>query len=202
MLDHFLFPFPYPVGKDGRVVQGGSLRYCSLRRRGFEPHLLHFYFFYSPPLYTIIWLLSYLYLWMASEHSRQCGPLVRERSWVRFPQRPCLFCFFMLLIFFLSLLLFGLVAQWKRVCLLSRRLWVRPPPGSFSTLLLFIFANFSFFLYLLFTIYLFNTFFSYFCFLISYFITYFFFLYPFFFSVLPYFSFLFLCCESKSGRVV
>ena len=25
------------------MVQGGSLRYCSLRRRGFEPHPLHFY---------------------------------------------------------------------------------------------------------------------------------------------------------------
>ena len=31
------------VSKGGRVVQGGSLRYCSLRRRGFEPHPLHFY---------------------------------------------------------------------------------------------------------------------------------------------------------------
>ena len=40
--DHFLFSLPYPVSKGGRVVQGGSLRYCSLRRRGFEPHLLHF----------------------------------------------------------------------------------------------------------------------------------------------------------------
>ena len=31
------------TSKSGRVVQGGSLRYCSLRRRGFEPHPLHFY---------------------------------------------------------------------------------------------------------------------------------------------------------------
>ena len=30
--------------KDGRVVQGGSFRYYSLRRRGFEPHSLHFLF--------------------------------------------------------------------------------------------------------------------------------------------------------------
>ena len=30
--------------------------------------------------------------------------------------------------------MFGLVAQWKRVCLLSRRLWVRPPPGSYKDL--------------------------------------------------------------------
>ena len=43
--DHFLFSLPYPVSKGGRVVQGGSLRYCSLRRRGFEPHPLHFDFF-------------------------------------------------------------------------------------------------------------------------------------------------------------
>ena len=30
------------VSKGGRVVQGGRVRYCSLRRRGFEPHPLHF----------------------------------------------------------------------------------------------------------------------------------------------------------------
>ena len=48
---YFLSPLPYPVGKGGRVVQGGSLRYCSLRRRGFEPHPLHFSFFSFPPLY-------------------------------------------------------------------------------------------------------------------------------------------------------
>ena len=29
-------------GKSGRVVQGARFRYESLRRRGFEPHLLHF----------------------------------------------------------------------------------------------------------------------------------------------------------------
>ena len=27
----------------GRVVQGGSLRCCSLRRRGFEPHPMQFF---------------------------------------------------------------------------------------------------------------------------------------------------------------
>ena len=98
----------------------------------------------------------------------------------------------MLLIFFLSLLLFGLVAQWKRVCLLSRRLWVRPPPGSFFYVDAFYFVFFSFcsFLFLIFLILIF---------LCSYFL---FFSLLLFFSVLPYFSFLFLCCESKSGRVV
>ena len=30
------------IGKSGRVVQGARFRYESLRRRGFEPHLLHF----------------------------------------------------------------------------------------------------------------------------------------------------------------
>ena len=30
------------------------------------------------------------------------------------------------------MMLNGLVAQWKRVCLLSRRSWVRPPPGSYD----------------------------------------------------------------------
>ena len=33
--------------KDGRVVQGGSFRYYSLRRRGFEPHSLHFAFIFT-----------------------------------------------------------------------------------------------------------------------------------------------------------
>ena len=43
---HFCLSLPYPVSKGGRVVQGGSLRYCSLRRRGFEPHPLHFDFIF------------------------------------------------------------------------------------------------------------------------------------------------------------
>ena len=46
MSDHFSLSCSYPVSKDGRVVQGGSLRYCSLRRRGFEPHSLHFDFLF------------------------------------------------------------------------------------------------------------------------------------------------------------
>ena len=48
------------------------------------------------------------------------------------PAGAFLLFFFYLLFPLLSLLLLGLVAQWKRVCLLSRRLWVRPPPGSCS----------------------------------------------------------------------
>ena len=93
---------------------------------------------------------------------------------------------------FFIFIVFGLVAQWKRVCLLSRRLWVRPPPGSFSMLMLFIL---SFFLSVLFYFLSFwYLFFFMFLLFIFFFIT--------FFSVLPYFSFLFLCCESKSGRVV
>ena len=88
---HFLLLFPYPVSKGGRVVQGGSLRYCSLRRRGFEPHPLHFVEEFFMLILTISSYSLLLYPCRASQHSRQCAPLVRERSRVRFPQGPFIF---------------------------------------------------------------------------------------------------------------
>ena len=43
------------------------------------------------PYTTFISLILLLYPWKASQHRWQCVPLVRERSWVRFPQRPYTF---------------------------------------------------------------------------------------------------------------
>ena len=68
VLPYFSFLFLCCESKSGRVVQGGSLRYCSLRRRGFEPHLLHFSFFYSPFPYILLsgYFLFLIYGWPLS----------------------------------------------------------------------------------------------------------------------------------------
>ena len=66
MSDHFSLSCPYPVSKDGRVVQGGSLRYCSLRRRGFEPHPLHFILQFFMLIQTMSSYSSILYPCRAS----------------------------------------------------------------------------------------------------------------------------------------
>ena len=49
-----------------------------------------------------------------------------------------------------DLLCFGSVAQWKRVCLLSRRLWVRPPPRSLFLSPSFYLLLFSFIIIIIF----------------------------------------------------
>ncbi|EDR30284.1 hypothetical protein EDI_015020 [Entamoeba dispar SAW760] len=61
------FYFLQGNSKSGRVVQGVRLRYGSLRRRGFKPHLLHLLIVYSyyTSTYTILYytLITYtLYL--------------------------------------------------------------------------------------------------------------------------------------------